>query len=374
MIEGNRGLFDGFDSRGSHSTAELAKLLGAPVIIAIAPKKVTRTVAAWVLGCKHLDPDINIAGVVLTGIAGARHRKVITEAVENDTGVPVIGAIPKVRNTDILPSRHLGLITPVEFENSGESMNELRQLFEDNVDTDRLIEIARSAPEMEAISEPEIRKPDEKFNIGYFKDRSFSFYYPENLEALERQGAQLVPINSISDTRLPEGLAGIYIGGGFPETNLDALIANRPMMRQVKRASDMGMPIYAECGGLIYLSKNLYYNGRNYEMAGIFPVDIEMNERPAGHGYSIMKIDAENPYFEIGAEIKGHEFHYTRATRLNGAETVMQTIRGSGAKNGRDGLTHKNTLATYLHLHALSGSVWAKSFARKAIEYAKKDN
>jgi cobyrinic acid a,c-diamide synthase len=349
-------------------------MLDAPVILAIAPKKVTRTVAAWVAGCKTLDNEVNIAGVILTGVAGKRHSRVITEAVERYADTPVLGVIPRISGSDLLPSRHLGLITPAEFESSEDSLIDLRKVFEENVDVGRIIEIADQTPDLKH-DFAKIKAPrQKKFTVGYFKDKSFSFYYPENLEALADEGAEMRPVSSIDDPHLPADIDALYIGGGFPETNLPALVANRSMMRSVRQAAENGLPIYAECGGLIYLSKFLFYKGHRYEMAGVFPAEITMCRKPQGHGYSIMEVDSDNPYFERGRRIKGHEFHYTTVENPNAAQTCLRVERGSGAYDKRDGFTAGNTFATYLHLHALSETGWAKAIANKAVEYRKKSN
>ncbi len=369
IIEGNRGLYDGFDAKGTHSTAALAKIIDAPVILIINARKVTRTLAAIVLGCKELDKDVNIAGIVLNQVAGKRHAKIARESIEQIAGIPVIGILPKHGETDIMPSRHLGLITPDEYKKAEEGIEKAKNLIQQHVDIQKLLNIANSSSDLQF-------KPDNKFlnkekgiKIGYFRDEAFNFYYPENLEALEKEGAELIRISSVKDKNLPE-IDCLYIGGGFPETNIEALSENREMMESIREAVENGMPVYAECGGLIYLSRSLEHEGRSYPLTGIFPVDIKMDKKPQGHGYTEVTVDKENPFFEKGTRLKGHEFHYTGINQMNGsAKCCLKVIRGSGAYNKRDGLIYRNAFASYLHLHALSCSDWAKRMIQQAYNF-----
>ncbi len=374
LIEGNRGLYDGLDARGSYSSAESAKILKAPTILVISPRKVTRTVAAFVLGCKKLDEEVNLSGVVLTQVSGKRHAKVVSEAIENDAGVPVLGAIPKIKNEAVLPSRHLGLVTPVEHDFALKAIETASEMVERYVDVDKILEIGKSAGELEpvAMTEESEELGGAKVKIGYFFDRAFSFYYPENLEALESLGAELVKVSSLDSERLPD-LDALYIGGGFPETNLEALVRNKSLMKSVKRAADGGLPIYAECGGLIFLGESLFYKDKEFELSGVLPIKTKMNAKPAGHGYSVAEADIDNGFYPNGAEIKGHEFHYTEIVEYDeNLKTVLKMKRGSGAVNGRDGILSGNVFASYVHVHASGQKNWASGLVGKAREYSKR--
>ncbi|MBI5325752.1 MAG: hydrogenobyrinic acid a,c-diamide synthase (glutamine-hydrolyzing) [Ignavibacteriae bacterium] len=359
VIEGNRGLYDGFDTNGTHSSAELAKLLKISIILVLNVTKMTRTASAIVLGCKNLDNDISISGVILNQVAGIRHEKIIRESIEKDTGIPVIGAIPRFKVMDYLPSRHLGLITPGEFVKANDSIEVIRKVVSEYVDFERLIQIAKSAELIEFDLPEEKSKSDGKgLKLGYFNDKIFSFYYPENLEAFEDSGVELVSISSIADSRLPE-IDGLYIGGGFPESNIEELINNRSLMIDVKEKANAGLPVYAECGGLIYLSESIEYKGKTFPMADVFPLRIKMETEPQGHGYMNVTVDKHNPYFESGTEIKGHEFHYSHVTEnKSNIETCLSVQRGKGILNGRDGIIYKNVFASYLHIHSLGCPQW----------------
>ena len=373
IIEGNRGLFDGADNQGTHSTAELAKLLQAPVIIVQNISKVTRTAAAAILGSIKLDPDLNIAGVILNNVAGERHGKIAKEAIEQITGIPVLGMIPGLPENYVLPSRHLGLITPDEFEQKSVILDDLRKVIEEYVDIPQILEIAGSAPLLED-EEPETYRDEfhldkEKVNIGYFKDQAFSFYYPENLENLTAAGAELIPISAIHNNDL-EHLDALYIGGGFPETNLINLTLNHELIVSLKQLAEDGLPIYAECGGLMYLAEEIEWKGRKYELTGILPIKIKMHDKPQGHGYCEATVDEDNPFYEKGTFIKGHEFHYSKIYEYDSElKSSLAISRGVGCFEKRDGLTYKNVFACYIHTHALSTPEWVKGMMACARNY-----
>ncbi|NIP41366.1 MAG: hydrogenobyrinic acid a,c-diamide synthase (glutamine-hydrolyzing) [candidate division Zixibacteria bacterium] len=371
VIEGNRGLYDGLDLHGSHSTAELAKLLKAPIVLVCNVTKSTRTVAAVVLGMKEMDKEANIAGIILNQVGGKRHKEIVKESIEKTTGIPVLGAIPRVKNEKLLPSRHLGLITPAEYPEFGDLIKRLGNLVSDNVHIAKLANIAHSASELQYETETGDRKSESVrgIKIGYFSDTAFTFYYPENLESLQDLGAELLPISSLENKELPD-IDALYIGGGFPETHAERLAENRLLMDAVRKAALDGLPVYAECGGLIYLCNSLTIGESSYPMAGLFDVDLLMNSSPRGHGYSIMSVDQDNPFYPKGTELKGHEFHYTAPSRVGAnVKTVMSVTRGSGFKGNRDGLVLKSVWASYLHLHASGEQGWSEALVKLASEY-----
>lgn len=368
VIEGNRGLFDGLDVEGTHSTAALAKLLDVPVILVVNTTKATRTVAALVQGCRLFDRDLNISGVILNRVAGSRHEAIVRDAVEKYCGIPVVGAVPKLDGVGIsIPQRHLGLVPPSELVESERYLDRLAEVGSTYLDVDRLLEIGRSATPLPRESVPGEKRNGSDVTIGYFRDSVFTFYYPENLEALEAAGAGLCPISSLDDATLGE-IDGLYIGGGFPETQLSRLLDNPRLMAAVKQAADEGMPIYAECGGLIYLARSLQLNGAVHRMAGVFDVELEMHRKPCGHGYAEMKVDRANPYFDVGTTLRGHEFHYT-ALKDADVDTCLAVKRGSGVGRGRDGLVYRNCLATYMHIHADGVPEWANQFVYTAAGF-----
>lgn len=375
LVEGNRGLHDGMDGVGTYSTAELAKLLDAPVVLLLDATKTTRTAAAVALGCQQLDPDCRVAGVILNRVAGARHEQVIREAVQKGTGLPVLGVIPRQPELEkLLPDRHLGLVTPEEHHDRVALADRLAALGEQHLDLDGLLALADTAPEVRA-SEPEpepaklARDPGSTpVRMGYFSDAAFSFYYPENLRALEEAGAELIAISPLADENLP-ALDALYIGGGFPETQARGLTENFTMRRAVREAAVRGLPVYAECGGLMYLSESFTWLGKTYPMAGVLPLRLSVEKRPQGHGYMEVETEAGSPFFPAGIRLRGHEFHYSRALEEGKISTVYRVIRGTGTGRGRDGLQRGNTLASYLHLHALGTPQWAPGLVGAAYRF-----
>ncbi len=288
VIEGNRGLYDGADARGTHSTAELAKALRAPVVLVVNATKMTRTAAALVLGCRHLDPEVEIAGVVVNQVSGARHERILREAIESACGVPVLGAIPRAKVDVLLPSRHLGLVTPHEHPDPALLARQLMQAVGPYLDFDRLFAISRGAA---PLAVPHVDAPVQTdgsgLKIGYLSDSAFCFYYPENLEALRATGAGLIAISSLAAPQLPAGLDALYIGGGFPETHAAALSANSGLLASIREAARQGLPIYAECGGLMYSIARL-------DLAG---TPLSHGRRPAVRSGSVR--------FSAGARICG---------------------------------------------------------------------
>lgn len=371
IVEGNRGIFDGRDVSGTHSTARLAKLLQAPVVLVVNVARATRTMAAMINGCISFDPEIRIAGIILNRVAGKRHESIIADSIEKYCSLPVLGAVPNLEDdSSLIPARHLGLVTPSELNPGSDLETRLEEIADEHLDIGSLIKIANSAPPLHSPKKHHLSEIQPEVRIGYFKDSVFTFYYPENLEALRAGGADLIPISSLHEKSLPD-IKALYIGGGFPETHVEQLAQNRSMMESVKKAADGGMPIYAECGGLIYLSKSLAYNDSRYPMAGIFPIDLKMHTRPVGHGYTFSRVDRDNPFFEIGLEIKGHEFHYSDlTTNPHNEKTCMRVESGVGLGNCRDGLLYNNTLACYVHIHADGVKDWAPSMVSLARGYS----
>jgi len=371
LIEGNRGLFDGKDIQGSCSTAELARILDSPVLLVLDCTKVTRTAAAIVLGCTMFEENLNLAGVVLNQTAGARHRDIARRSIEKYTDVPVLGALPKLGSNPV-PERHMGLVSLEDVAGRENMLKSLGQVVSDNIDLDRVLNIARSAPpNREEVVPLSIPSRIDSFGpiIGVIRDRVLWFYYQENLEALQQAGARIVELSLVSDEDWPE-IHGLYLGGGFPETRAGELEAHRKVKQKIKALADQGLPIYAECGGFMYLAESLEFNGENFSMAGVFPVRTKVYDKPQGHGYIQAEIIEANPFYPVGEKIVGHEFHYSSCLSIGrGARFCMQLSRGTGIKDSLDGLVYKNVLAGYAHVHALSSGIWAVNFVRAADKY-----
>jgi cobyrinic acid a,c-diamide synthase len=373
LVEGNRGIFDGFDAEGTHSTAVLARCLAAPVILVVNGQKVTRTAAAFVLGCQKLDPAVAIRGVILNNVSGDRHRDVMCTAIEAECSIPVLGSLPHAK-TGLLPERHLGLITPQEHCAAEELSQNLLKLVEGRLDVDALLSIAQAAPPLPYAPDSRLASTaalPSTVRIGYLRDAAFTFYYPENLEQLEHAGAQLIPVSSLDATVLPPNLHAFYIGGGFPETHARRLSENASFLRSLRQAALGGLPIYAECGGLILLATSLLWNGARNPMAGVLPFDVEVCDSPQGHGYSTLSVDRQNPFFPVGVTLRGHEFHYSRILSGGGEiPTACFVDRGTGCFDKREFAMARNVVATYTHLHAVASPEWTAAMLGAARRFA----
>jgi len=373
VIEGNRGLYDGVDEEGSYSTAEVSKLLKSPVVLVIDCTKMTRTAAALVLGCMHLDTHVSIKGVVLNQVSGSRHEEVVRKSIEKYCTVPVLGAIPRQRSGG-LPERHMGLTPHQEHGDTDRALSVVEDMARKYLDIDEILKIANQA-------EPLPGKDYAAFNgkslerdikIGVIRDAAFQFYYPENFEELEKKGARIVEINSLEDDLLPD-IHALYIGGGFPETNALDLARNIKFRNVLRRAIEEGLPVYAECGGLMFLGEALIVRGERYPMAGIFPLVFEMRSRPQAHGYTIVEVERQNPFYPVGTVMHGHEFHYSAVLNLSGDDMLPAAFRmrrGSGIGRGVDGLWYKNVFATYTHLHAYGAHEWVEAMVRLARKFS----
>ena len=375
VVEGNRGLYDGIDTDGSTSTAELAKLLNLPVLLVLDCTKATRTMAALLLGCMKFDPDIRIIGVILNRVAGKRHEQKVRANIEKFCQIPVFGAIPKLDAEDF-PERHMGLIPSDEHTFSDKAIQAAGRVVKTHIDLDGLYDILirQGSSGSNPMGIPGIRKnqdagPD-RVKIGIVRDSAFQFYYPDNIDALKALGASIEYISPLKETSIPD-VDAIYMGGGFPETHAPELARNINFRNDLKRLSQKGLPIYAECGGLIFLGQSITLGGQDYPMAGIFPIRFGLCKQPQGHGYTQVEVVHENPFFNIGESLRGHEFRYSSILKIDyqDHEMAFRMERGKGILDKKDGFFKQNTFGTYTHIHALGTPAWAPSLVGKAMAY-----
>lgn len=366
IVEGAMGLYDGLDTQGT--TAEIARLLNIPVVLLVNTSRMTSSIAAMVMGYQHFQPETNIAGVLLNYVSGIRHENKLRNAVEKYCKIPVVGSIPRDANLSIA-ERHLGLIPSRESDEPDQSVKRLGEKLESYLDVEQILSISKrfKMPSPSPIPVKEKgRKGGLQVKIGVIFDQVFNFYYPENLEGLRQWGANLVFINSLQD-RLPQ-VDGLYVGGGFPEFFLEKLEKNKELRQDLWKAIDQGLPVYAECAGLMYLSQKIHWQGRSYEMVGAIPAEVEVSEKPEGHGYVIAEVMDENPLFPIGLTIRGHEFHHSKVSIKKEVKFAYQIRRGHGIDGQRDGVLYKNIFAAYTHLHALGTPSWAEAFVSLAAK------
>jgi len=369
VVEGNRGLFDGVDASGTHSTAALATRLRAPLLLVIDVSKSTRTVAALVLGCLAMEPGLHLAGVILNRVGNKRQERVIRDAITLVTSVPVLGALPRLP-VDPLPSRHLGLVMPGERQDRADVVDTLAEVVESGLDVAAIRRLAEGAPDLprHTVYRPQRPLSKELVTIGVLRDHAFSFYYPENLAALEAQGAKLVPVSPLSDTRLPD-IDALYAGGGYPEEHAAELAHNGRFRADLATRIAAGLPVWAECGGLMYLASEIVHQGVRYPMVGALPLAIEQTGRPQAHGYVEAIVDNGNPFLSRGTKLRGHEFHYSHVIDGGGSVATALSLRiGTGIGGGRDGVIVGNVFASYLHLFAPGAPEWAPALVRVARE------
>ena len=372
VVEGAMGLFDGLDVEGSNSSAELAYTIDAPVLLVVNCTRITRSVAALVNGVTGFDKRIRIGGVILNQVARARHENILTQSIARYCDVPVLGVLPKSKTVEI-PDRHLGLIPAGEQDMLHDRIELLGNLVKENVNLDEVLKIAGSAAPIHCDGPLRIETAQKnKVRIGVMKDKAFSFYYPENLEALEDAGAKLITVNSMEDANLPD-IDALYIGGGFPEVMAEEIGANQSLLKDIKASVENEMPVYAECGGLMFLSRNILVNDKAYPMVGVFDCDVEMKAKPQGIGYTIQRVLPGNPFYPEGSQVVGHEFHNSQIVNMGpDLHYGFSTERGKGIVPGSDGLVYKNTLAGYHHLHAAAAPGWAEQMVCLAGEYRQK--
>jgi len=402
--------------------------------------KATNTIAAMVLGIQKMDSKVSIKGIVLNNIATGRQESLIRKSIEEKCNLPVLGAIPRLKK-DPFPERHMGLTPFHEHKEIRKSIDTVIEIGEKYLDIDSIWKIAKGAPLLnikaehypsqhrltsgviarKGVTKQSHQRPGNKeiatsrdigtrndkrrigqsLKIGIIKDSAFQFYYPENFEELEKLGAKLVNVSALRAKKLPD-IDLLYIGGGFPETHAITLANNTGFKNSLRRAVENGLPVYAECGGLMYLGKSIALKNKTYPMAGVLPITFSLEEKPQAHGYTILKAVKTNPYFSKDIVLKGHEFHYSRVldikeipisrlTKENNKENppipplskggkggfseqiymAFKVKRGRGIKNNMDGICYKNVLATYTHLHALGTTEWAEGLIKCAREFKK---
>ena len=374
IIEGNKGLYDGVALDGLDSNAAMAKLTQSPVVLVIDTRGITRGVAPLLQGYQAFDDGVNIAGVIYNLSSGGRHEQKLRAVTEEYTDIPVLGV---VKSNDLLQidERHLGLMPSNESKDVVQKIDDIASIVADSVDLEALMEIARSSPKLEAPVHQILKTPViNKLRVGICEDPAFGFYYESDKQAFRDLGVELVTINTLTDDKLPDDLDGLFIGGGFPETQMQALADNTSMRYHIKKAIEAGLPTYAECGGLMYLSQSLHWNGQSAPMVGIIPADAKMNAKPQGRGYVVLKETPDQLWQDNTVNepplktIKAHEFHYSHLESMDidmltkKGKFAYKVQRGVGITGEYDGWVYKNLLATYAHMRDTEGFHWVQRF------------
>jgi len=360
LVEGNKGLYDGLSLDGSNSNAALARLLDLPVVLVLDARGMTRGIAPLILGYQAFDRAIRIAGVILNRLGGARHESKLRAVIEHYTDVPVLGALQEDASL-VIQERHLGLMPASEAVHAQEQIGRLAQAITSAVDLDRLRALCGS-PGVAPLGSGAPR-PDADLTVGIARDRAFGFYYADDLAALERAGARLVFFDALNDPHLPVADA-LFIGGGFPEVQARELSANRSLLAQIRAAVENGLPVYAECGGLMYLARSISWHSVTYPMVGAIAADVLMQARPVGRGYVHLRESDGHPWpRRAAATIRAHEFHHSKLVNVDPLLRFAYRVqRGHGIDGEHDGIVYRNVLASYAHLRNAGGLDWPTRF------------
>ena len=375
IIEGNKGLFDGMDLHGSDSNAAMANMLQAPVVLVINTLGITRGVAPLLLGYQSFAGAPEIAGVILNNIAGPRHESKLISVVEEYTDIPVVGAIRRNEQINI-DERHLGLIPSNEQDKSQEIIDLIAENVQQQVNLDLFVSLAKATGQAMSEQPVAIKAEDlSECRIGIFNDAAFGFYYADDLEMLRQQGAELINLDAINDTALPE-VDALFIGGGFPETHMEQLSANHAMLDAINDFIENDGIVYAECGGLMYLARSLTWNNKTVKMCGVIPGDVVMHKKPQGRGYIKLRETGKIHWPQLEDEnqdFSAHEFHYSSLENLpEGVEYAYEVLRGHGIDGQNDGYIYKNLLANYAHMRNVGNNHWAERFVAyiKALKFS----
>lgn len=367
IVEGNMGLFDGLSADGSDSNASMAKLLGLPVVLVVDCSGTSRGIAPLLLGYQQFDPGLRYAGVILNKVAGARHEKKLREVIKAHTEFEVLGVVH--RNHEILlTERHLGLIPSNEIsEQSGILIENLARLIGNSIELEKLQNLNPYSVEFPQIISSQ-KNPSYQLRIAYAHDAAFGFYYPGDIDRFHELGVELVPFDTSRDYDLPTDIDGLFIGGGFPETQLHKLSGNQSLLASIKSAITNGLPTYAECGGLMYLCSDIEDESKKFSLCDVIPATVQMNTRPQGRGYVILEKNRNHPWYSSHQKagkhlVKAHEFHYSSLKGLPEDLKYAYTIkRGTGIDGINDGIILHNMVASYVHLRQTDTCSWVDDF------------
>lgn len=381
LVEGNLGLHDGMAADGSDSNAAVASRLGLPVVLVLDARGTSRGIAPLVLGYQAFEPHVRIAGVILNRVGGSRHEARLRDALERYTDVPVLGALGENPRLAIV-ERHLGLVPSNEAGQAQRVVETLADAVAGGVDLDALLGATAAQPAPDTVSpsakrdaSPRAAAPTASadghaapLRIGIAQDEAFGFYYADDLDALRAAGAELVAFDTLRDAALPE-IDGLIIGGGFPEALAARLAANAPLRRALRERIEAGLPVYAECGGLMYLARSITWRGERHEMVGAIPADVVMRDRAVGRGYVALQETDAFPWPGGPVDsVRGHEFHHSALENVApGLRYAYRVKRGHGIDGTRDGIVHRNVLASYAHLRSVGGNRWPQRF----VEFAR---
>jgi cobyrinic acid a,c-diamide synthase len=369
VIEGVMGLFDGHAGDPfAGSSADLADLLQCPVILVLDCSKMSSSAAAVVLGLHTFSPTLRLSGVICNRVGSERHGRWLKEAIEKYTSVPVLGAIPALPTLRV-PERHLGLFTVSESPAAArEFLRQAAEILAQYLDLEAILAIANAVPPLTIPELPNVETREPDVCLAVARDEAFCFYYEDNLDALRRNGADIVPFSPLKDERLPDGIRGIYFGGGYPELYAKDLSRNSALRQQIGRLCEQHMPVYAECGGLMYLTEGILSEAGRYPLVGALPGWCQMGQR-LNMGYRELEMLRPTLLGEPGSRLRGHEFHYSNWMPAEEGNAPYQIVpnasHASDADSRTEGYARENLLASYIHLHFAQDDRLARSFVSR---------
>lgn len=369
VIEGVMGLFDGASgSSDVGSSAEIAAWLGGKVVLVVDARSQARSVAALISGFCSFNPELEWSGIILNRVGSERHEQLLREACASTPGLPpLLGCLPRDEEI-VLPERHLGLLTAEEGALNQELLDRLADRIERHLDLDLLLEKVAAGRALDGRPTAPVRAAGKPVRIGIARDAAFCFYYRDNLDRLEAAGAELVEFSPLTDAHLPEGLDGLLLGGGYPEAYAQQLEENRSLRSEIVEYAEAGLPVYAECGGLLYLCAAL----DGAEMTGLFPAAARMEKKRRALGYREVTLDKECLLGRAGETLRGHEFHYTDLQMPEEIGRVYRVRRADGKSQPDEGFVYNNCLGSYIHLHFASCPAVAEHFVAVCRDYRAK--
>ena len=376
VIEGVMGLYDGLRGEEQGSSADLAKILKSPVILIMDVRSLSRSAAAVALGFREFDKNVNIAGIILNNIGSKNHLDYVKQAIESKTKIKVLGYLPKILDLK-LPQRHLGLVPTQETKLDNTFCKQLLNLVKKYIDLDQILKISRRAGKL-PLNKKQIFIPQRlksRLTLAVPRDKVFNFYYQDNLDILKHLGAKLVEFNSLENKKLPSEISGLYIGGGFPELFAAYLSKNINLKEDIYQKFKTGLPIYAECGGLMYLVERLIdFQKKSHSMVGIFKGSVSMADKLQALGYVNVETLKDNILSKKGNQVKAHMFHWSYLKGTSKSLTLAYKLKKGPNKVFYDGLIKKNALATYTHLHFASNLNFAKNFINSCKKYKEEND
>ena len=369
IVEGMMGLYDGVSGGGEvGSAAQIAKLLDLPVVLVLDAGKSARSIAAVVKGFESFDPEVRFAGIVLNRVGSEGHYRMLEMAIRSVTSTPLLGHLPTDPTLGI-PERHLGLHTTEETTSAENRLAVFAQAGRQWLDLKPLLGLSWKNAMQESDGVPECVAGQARVRIGVARDKAFSFYYEDNFDRLRENGAEIIPFSQLADAKLPLNLDGLHLGGGYPELHAEALSRNASMHAGIRAFAETGKPIYAECGGMIYLGNALTgLDKRSYTMAGLLPLEFEMTPRLVQFGYVDVEFIEDCLLGERGTKVRGHSFHCSRMCGGNAMPTAYRLKYSLSGQEQLEGYQYGNVLASYVHLHFRANPVLARSLVAAALQ------